>query len=283
MKKTFLVADWLFYSNIWIALNAVAQVMQTRYLLGGRVQVSPATGLIFFGTLFLYALHRAIGVGQLAPFTASGRFKVIQEHKSHLFLFAALGIAGALYFFLLFPWSIQWRLVLPGLLALGYVIPLGASGKRLRDLHFLKVFLLALVWAWLTVWLPAAELGAGWQRSTLLMGIERAAFIFALTIPFDIRDMEVDRHIRVRTLPNSLGIAPVMALAFLMMAVMLVFARLNHYPPGAWAGLACSAVITFTLIVFSRRVQHDYYFSGLLDGMLLLQFLLVWGFANYFL
>lgn len=275
MKKGLLIADWLFYSNVWIALNAAAQVMQTRFLLGGGLELTPAAGFIFFGTLFLYAIHRIIGVGQLAPFTASGRYKVISEHKKHLFFFSVLGLVGGLYFFFLLPWQIQWKLVLPGLLALGYVLPLGASGKRLRDLHFLKIFLLALVWAWLTVWLPAAELGADMQRATLLMGVERAAFIFALVVPFDIRDVEVDRHVRVRTLPNYLGVNAAIALAFLMMAAMLAFAWVNHYPAGARAGLACSAGITMTLVLLSRQVQHDYFFSGLLDGMLGLQFLLV--------
>lgn len=281
MTGGFKIADFLLYSNLWIALNALAQAAQTRFLLSGRVQLSPALGFVFFGTLFLYALHRIGGLGQLAPFTAFGRYKAISEHKAHLRVYAGIGLIGALTFYLFFPWRIQWMLALPGLIALGYVLPLGASGKRLRDLHFLKIFLLAIVWAWITVWLPAAELQADMQKATLWMGLERAAYIFALTIPFDIRDLEVDRHTQVKTLPGALGIAPVLALALLMLIAMLLFAGMNAYSTGVWAGLACSAAVSFLLILFARRVQHDYYFSGLLDGMMILQFLLVLAGARF--
>ena len=279
MKGKFNPADWLIYSNLWMAANALAQGVQTRFLLGGRADLSPASGLLFFGTLFLYSLHRIVGVGQLAPFTSSGRHRFISENKTPLFAFAGLGLAGSVYFFFLLSWPIKWALLLPALVAIGYVFPLGASGRRLRDLHFLKIFLLSIVWAFLTVWLPAAELALGSKPATLLMGLERAAFAFALVIPFDIRDLEVDRHMRVKTFPGALGATPAVWLAFGMLALMLVFVFLNSYSPGAKTGLACSATLTFALILFSRRVEHDYYFSGLLDGMLILQFLLVYLFS----
>lgn len=188
--------------------------------------------------------------------------------------------SGALVFYLFFPWRIQWMLALPGLIALGYVLPLGASGKRLRDLHFLKIFLLAIVWAWITVWLPAAELQADMQKATLWMGLERAAYTPAY---YSLR------HPRPRGGPayagqdpsGGLGIVLVLALALLMLIAMLLFAGMNAYSTGVWAGLACSAAASFLLILFARRVQHDYYFSGLLDGMMILQFLLVLAGARF--
>ncbi len=171
-------------------MNAAAQAAQSQLLLEGRIALRPSLGFVFCGTLFLYALHRVNGVEQLAPFTSSGRYKVISSHKFHILVYAMLGLSGAGVCFLLFPWPVKWALLLPGFLALGYVVPLGKGGKRLRDLHFLKIFLIAAVWAWVTVWLPAAETGAGWNRATLLMMLERASFIFAITLPFDVRDLK---------------------------------------------------------------------------------------------
>ncbi len=277
MTKGVKIADWLFYSNVWIALNALAQVAQTHYLLSGKVELTPAAGFTFFGALSLYALHRIAGLDRLAAFTAEGRHKVMAERKGHLRVYAALGLTGALAFFLQFPFRMQWMLALPCLIALGYALPLGSSGKRLRDLHFLKIFLLAAVWSWITVWLPAAELQADHSRGVLLMGLERFAFIFALVIPFDIRDLEIDRHTGVKTIPGALGVKPSIVLAFLLLAAMMAFAALNTYSTGVLTGLAISAGISFLLILFARQVRHDYYFSGLLDGMMILQFLMVWG------
>ena len=277
------VADWVLYSNLWIALNATAQVAQTRYLLDGRFRWGPDLGFVFFGTLFIYAIHRISGLKQLAPFTAAGRLKVISEHQKDILAYAVIGLVGASVFFFFFPWRIQLMLGLPGLIALWYVIPFGASRKRLRDYHFLKIFLIAIVWAWLTVWLPATE--SGWnvalRASTWWMALERAAFIFAITVPFDIRDLEVDEHTQVKTLPSTLGTTPAIALSMAALVAMIGLAGWNAYSgvysTGAWIGLALSAALSGVLVLYSRRVQHDYYFSGLLDGMMVLQFALVWG------
>lgn len=258
-------------------MNAAAQAAQSQLLLEGRIALRPSLGFVFCGTLFLYALHRVNGVEQLAPFTSSGRYKVISSHKFHILVYAMLGLSGAGVCFLLFPWSVKWALLLPGFLALGYVVPLGKGGKRLRDLHFLKIFLIAAVWAWVTVWLPAAETGAGWNRATLLMMLERASFIFAITLPFDVRDLKIDRHTRVATLPAFLGIPLTVALSFFLLLLMMVFAGMNRYPPGVMAALGASAALSAALSAFSWKIEHDYYFSGLLDGMMVVQFLLVWA------
>ncbi|MCB9285064.1 MAG: hypothetical protein H6563_13390 [Lewinellaceae bacterium] len=276
-------ADWVLYSNLWIALNATAQVAQTQYLLDGHFRWGPDLGFVFFGTLFIYALHRISGLKQLAPFTAAGRLKVISEHRKDILVYAIIGLTGAAVFFFFFPWRIQLMLGLPGLLALGYVIPFGASRKRLRDYHFLKIFLIAIVWAWLTVWLPATE--SGWdvalRASTWWMALERAAFIFAITVPFDIRDLEMDEHTHVKTLPSTFGTTPAIVLSMVALVAMIGLAGWNAhtgvYPSGAWLGLSLSAVLSGILVLYSKRVEHDYYFSGLLDGMMVVQLALVWG------
>lgn len=216
----------------------------------------------------------------MAPFTGYGRYKVIASHKTHILLYALLGLAGAVACYLLLPWRIQWVLPLPGLLALGYVIPLGKSGKRLRDLHFLKIFLIAAVWAWLTVWLPAAEAGKGFDRTVLLMGLERAAFIFAITLPFDVRDLAIDRHTQVKTLPAAMGVPLTVGLSFFLLFLMMVLAGMNDYPSGVMTALSVSALLSAALILFSHRVGHDYYFSGLLDGMMFAQFVLIQAFFS---
>jgi hypothetical protein len=60
---------------------------------------------------------------------------------------------------------------------------------------------------------------------------------------------------------------------------MLLLAALNYY----WdvyalndlVALVVSACLSGLLIFLSDRTRHDYFFSGLVDGMMVLQFLLV--------
>ena len=57
--------DLIFYSNLWIALCASAMCWQTQFILTGKTELNWLLGLIFFATLFLYALHRIIGISKV--------------------------------------------------------------------------------------------------------------------------------------------------------------------------------------------------------------------------
>ncbi len=111
------------------------------------------------------------------------------------------------------------------------------------------------------------------------MFIERAAFIFAITIPFDIRDLELDQEKEVATLPGRLGIQRAKKVAYAALGLMLFAATWNtiygHYSLGVALGLLLSAVLSGLLIYGADAKRHDYYYTGLLDGTMILQAVLV--------
>jgi len=271
--------DLILYSNFWIALAALAMTLQTQLFLLGKLQYSPYWVFVFSGSLFLYALHRIVGLEKAKPFQESGRYQVIVTFKHHIQVYAALSILVSAFFFFLLPWPVQLSLFLPALLSLAYVIPVLKGKKRLRDVHFVKVFLIAIVWTWLTVFLPALELGLEQQLSTILMCLERVCFVFAITIPFDIRDLEIDQFNKVKTIPSRYGIKKSKAIALFLLAMALGFAYLNLYTLGisAWQFLAylLSSLVAAVLIMKSTGERHDYYYTGLLDGTMILQAFLV--------
>lgn len=273
--------DFILYSNLWIALAAVGMVWQSEFLLFGRLGWTPYAGFVFFATLFLYAVHRLVGLSRVQPFRSTGRYRVIARFRRPIALCALLAAgAGSWYYFKL-PFATQWQLLFPCLLSLAYVLPVFEGKRRLRDLHYLKIFLIAIAWAWITVLLPAANRAWALNVPALLMALERAFFIFSITLPFDIRDLEVDAHTGVRTLPGRLGPFRTRLLAAAALASMLLCSWLNYrldvYQGSTLAALCGSAVLSYALIHFADRVEHDYYFSGALDGMMLLQFLMVVG------
>lgn len=273
--------DLILYSNLWIALAALSMAAQTQFLLSDQVTPTPLLGFILFATLLLYAVHRIVGLEKVQPFLEKGRFFVISRFRSHIMIYAAMAAIGAAVFFFQLPFRLQLAAVAPSLIALGYVLPLLGGRKRLRDLSYLKIFLIAIAWSWITVLLPALELGMGWSFPMIVMLLERAFFIFAITLPFDIRDLEVDAYNQVRTLPALLGYRRTKLLALFCLLAMAALAGLNRhadvYSTGAFAGILLSGLIAFTLIWYSDRVKHDYYFTGLIDGLMALQFGVVWG------
>lgn len=267
--------DLILYSNLWIAVAALAMAMQTQLFLFGRVRYTPYLPFLFCGTLFLYAIHRIVGLQKAKPFQEKGRYKVIATFKSHIQFYAGISALVGAYFFFQLDLSFQLSLFAPALLSLAYVIPLFDGKKRLRDFHFIKIFLIALVWTWLTVVMPALFYRLELQLCTLLMILERICFVFAITLPFDIRDLEVDRFNKVKTIPFRLGIRKSKAIALVSLTMALFFTCLNYFTMGISLlqclayGLSCLAA--GWLILKSTTSQHDYFYTGLMDGTMILQ------------
>ncbi|MFK7932411.1 MAG: UbiA family prenyltransferase [Saprospiraceae bacterium] len=273
----------ILYSNCWIALCAVAMVLQTELIFLGHLQWSNYAAFVFTATLFVYALHRVVGLEKVAAFQEKGRFLVISNFKSHIAIYAGLSGLACLYFFIKMAWWAQVALVVPGVLSLGYVLPIFGKKRRLRDFNFIKIFLIAIVWSWVTVLIPATYCGQIFSTGLLIMTIERALFIFALTLPFDIRDLKVDQHTGVKTIPAALGKKNAKLLAFSSLALTLILVQIN-ISSGFYANISLlpfiiSALISSIFIYFADDTRHDYFYTAGVDGMMIVQFVLVYLFC----
>ena len=181
MKYLRPIIDLVLYGNFWIALSALAMTVQTQFILTRTISWSPYLGLVGFSTLMIYAIHRYIGLKKVRIFTDTGRYSVIEKFKKHILFYAIIGGIGAAICFFYLSIKMQLALILPGLISLGYVIPILGGKKRLRDLNHLKIYLIAVVWAWITVILPMLDedlLGTN-NSATLLLFLERMLFVFA--------------------------------------------------------------------------------------------------------
>ncbi|MFK7809548.1 MAG: hypothetical protein AB8F74_17220 [Saprospiraceae bacterium] len=252
---------------------------QTRLLLGLDFGMDYLSSFVFLSTLFLYAAHRIVGISRLKDFFDVDRYKVIASFKWHIILYAVIAGIGSLYCFLKLNYSLQLAMVLPGLFSLAYVIPFLGNQKRLRDINHVKIYLIAIVWAFVTVSLPAMQVGKATTLPILLMFFERAIFIFLITLPFDIRDLKVDAFNGVKTIPAQLGLHKTLRLAYVSTFVFVLLVVINYYNhqygSGQTLGLIASGIITAWFVSKSSENQHDYFYSGLMDGTMILQFLLV--------
>ncbi|MEM8909046.1 MAG: UbiA family prenyltransferase, partial [Bacteroidota bacterium] len=193
-------------------------------------------------------------------------------------------ILGTAISFFYLSWNMQLALLIPGGIALGYVLPFLGNQKRLRDINHVKIFLVAIVWAWVSVLLPALQEQISLDGLLALMIAERALFIFAITLPFDIRDLQVDQHSQVSTLPAQLGVTRSKLLANLLLLLCGLLATvlylLDYYSFSVLVGLLLAYLSTALLLYFSHPKKHDYFYSGLMDGTMILQFVLVWICSN---
>jgi 4-hydroxybenzoate polyprenyltransferase len=176
-------------------------------------------------------------------------------------------------------------LLIPGLFALGYAVPVkipGVKTIRLRELPFVKIFLVAWVWGTFTVGLPIVQqsgISELLKAENFLLFLSRSVFIFAITIPFDIRDLAYDSDKSVLTIPSRFGVekAKYFALMLLVCFVQISFLRFQF----AFCSIAetiamtLSAIITALLIAMINDKRKEIFYSGLMEGTMLLQWALV--------
>lgn len=268
--------DAVLYSSTWLALAALGLTWAS--FLGWQVAMPPRLGvLVFAATLFLYNIDSVLPYKFRQQQQLSGRKRWMLAHRRAMLALAAgaLAVAGGL--FLADGWQ-RLTLFLGHLTAISllYSLPLVQWRGRwwaLRDLPLLKVFLIAYVWAAVTVWVPALTLGRALTAPpVLLMFAQRFLFILALAFVFDIRDYTKDRLMGTRTFPGVFGVQATkyVALTALVLA--------NLLPPlsvsvAQLVLLGLPSVVGAALIWYAHESRPDYYFAFFTDGVMVLQFL----------
>lgn len=270
--------NFYLYSSIHISLGAVALVFSIAIISKQNISAN-YYGFVFCSTLFIYGLHRIIGIQKTYSLNRKGRYNIVKQYKSHIQLYTLLGGLGSVFLFFSLDRFVQFLCIVPGIISLLYTLPVFGQGKRLRDLHYIKIFLIAAVWAVSTAFIPARIVDTSLLISTC-MTIERFCFFMAITIPFDIRDMTIDMQINVKTIVHQLGKQRSihLALFFLLLSISSVYYlhELGVMPISHVLALGLSYAITGFLIFRFSSKESDYYFTGLLDGTMILLALSVW-------
>jgi 4-hydroxybenzoate polyprenyltransferase len=172
-----------------------------------------------------------------------------------------------------------------------YSLPLFTlSGKKfgLRNIPGLKQFLITLVWTMSSVLLPVMEslhahLSTISLRDVTILLAKRFLFIGALTMPFDIRDIFHDYNLGLKTIPVIYGEkkAYLFCQIVLIGYVVLLFLFRNNGFNNDFFALTITAVIAGWLIFHSTIEKNDYYYFFYVDGVLILQYLLLVLFNSF--
>ncbi|MDP1728171.1 MAG: UbiA family prenyltransferase [Bacteroidota bacterium] len=272
-------------SNIFISVAAVFLAIETQIQLGMRPQWHPYLFIIFFATLFEYNLHRFVTVITNKEALNSDKHSWV---KQHLLLFYALVAASVIGFVISLFFAKKGVLITLAPIALitvFYSMPVYKVKKnifRLREIHFLKIFLIAFVWSTITVLLPVIQSENSFNTNHIVLILtERFLFIFAITIPFDIRDMEIDRQSGLKTIPLLIGETRAYRLSNILLGIFFVICLFHYITHNSYSllyPLVISAASTFLFLNVKAIGKIPDYHFGILDGTMLLQGLLVYLF-----
>lgn len=231
---------------------------------------------VFGGVMVQYNLHYLI---KKTSHAGSSHFEWSQKNRRmHLFLI----IAGLLCIITgVFSLSLKQLVLLSiaGIVTLLYSLPLlpFRGRKRLKDFGVLKIMVLVVMWTLVTVWLPAGQVVYSHPGFGLIF-IGRFIFLFALCLLFDIRDTHIDASESISTIPILMGIKKTYILAYTLIAVFILLAMIYYArvpAAGHFHAMLLSGVSTLIIIKYSKKNAFDMAFLVCVDGMMLLQALLV--------
>lgn len=209
----------------------------------------------------------------------------MKKHYKFSMSFTIISLLIAISLYFLLPNSIIILLMPLTLICLWYAVGLLGYGKfdrPLREVPFLKIFLIAFVWTGACLMFPAVSFHGFNILSDLelqLTAITYGCFIFSLTLPFDIRDLKDDKSLAILTIPGTIGIFKtklLSAIGFSVSILLFLFlfytGKIDLIPMIAFVA---SCLLSIILVSFSSPYKSEYYFSVLLESPLLYPFVLL--------
>jgi hypothetical protein len=252
------IIELIVFSNVWIALGAIGIALSTYFYTKSEVDWLVLT-LVFFSTLFGYSLQN---ISQ----------REIHNHRSNQILWSQSNnklIKGIVFVSFLISIFLSFYIMKIYLIILS--IPFFAlvflygnvfsSKLQIRNIPFLKILIISFCWCWTCCALPQLVSGCvfNWNLTFIIF-----VYVFAITIPFDIRDMTIDKR-KIYTIPQFTGIRVAYIISQFSILCLFFFALyLSNY-------LLCFfMVITNLVLIPSLKIKSEFYYLFVLDGLLVI-------------
>jgi 4-hydroxybenzoate polyprenyltransferase len=274
------ISEFILFSSIFISLCAVALCMETNILLGLPLNHFSFYCFVFGATLAQYNLHY---FAKTVAVTGSHRQAWSQNRKQLHFILLVIG--GLLILFSFFSFHLKHFLILGCLGAISFLysfpfLPFEKK-RRIKDYGFLKIMTITLLWTLVTVWFPVNTMPVA-DKLFLLIFLKRFVFMFVLCLLFDVRDIEVDSKDNINTLAVMMGKKNSYLLSYILLIVFVILCLVQYFyfpQTGFLIAMLISAAATFLTIELTKKTNSDFLFLAGIDGMMLLQAVLVFLFG----
>ncbi|MCL8008624.1 hypothetical protein M8845_14440 [Gelidibacter japonicus] len=251
--------DFYINSSIHVALAVFSMTYVTVLELGLPTDW-PLFLFVFFSTITGYNFVKYFGMAKFHHRRLARWLKIIQVFSLVCF-----------FLMLWFLWQLKPKTIVYvavfGVITFLYAIPFLPKRyfvdrqKNLRNIGGLKVYVIALVWAGVTVLLPVLDKNGLFTLDVWLTAIQRFLLVMLLMLPFEIRDLQYD-SLKLATIPQKIGIknTKIMGVLVSMVFLMLEFFKDQLSLKLILLTLAVT-LITLLFIVFANKKRSNYYSS----------------------
>ena len=269
--------DFIGYSNLFLAFAVFCSTIQGGFIFKHATDPSISFSFLNFTAAFcLYNLQR---IYQSSMPTTDARLLWFRRNKKWIFtmgLLLALGFSETVWnIFIEYKQGI-FVYCICALLSIFYFLP----PLNLRKIAGLKQFYVALIWVLVCIVIPFMFEETHFSglyffgKDEWLYIISQFCFIAALCIPFDIRDINKDREEGTRSLPVMLGIKES---KFIAVVLIVTYFALSFFieTKNLIVVRGIILVVTIAAIYFSEPKRHRYYCIYFVEGIIVLQTILL--------
>ncbi|MBP2830984.1 hypothetical protein J8281_02190 [Aquimarina sp. U1-2] len=146
-------------------------------------------------------------------------------------------------------------------LTLLYVVPIFPRNHSLRSLAGIKIFIIAIVWAGMTVLVPMIYANAVLNYDFVVEIIQRFLFIVVIMLPFEIRDLQYDST-HLETIPQQIGVTRTKVFGSCLLVVFLLLTAIKTTISSIEI-LSTILITTISLLFLwgTEKMQSKYYCS----------------------
>ena len=243
-------------SKLWVSLCATSLCLCTEIFLNTNNFF--VTIFVFTSTFLAYNFHHITRVNQ--------KFK----SKINLLFLILSFLVSIICCFNFQPNSV--------LLVVFFAIVSFLYPKCLRNIPVLKVFLISIIWTLSTFFLIVVENNIHISQDIWILLVSRFLFVFSITIPFDIRDLDLDNK-ELCTIPQILGVRKALVLSQISMFISsgLFFLQNKNRTINNVEFYSIILICLIAIGLFSKcfKNKNPFFYSFYIEGISFIKFVLL--------
>ncbi|APX99385.1 UbiA prenyltransferase family protein [Lacinutrix venerupis] len=228
----------------------------------------------FFATITGYNFVKYFGIAKFHHRSLTNALKVIQIFSFFCFLLLC-------YYALQLQIKTLIFIVVFGIITFLYAIPFIPKKmyldhqQNLRDVSGLKVYVIALVWAGVTVFLPLIEANISFNADVYFLAFQHFIFVIVLMLPFEIRDLKFD-SLKLATIPQKIGVkqTKIIGLVLLIIFFFTEFFK-DELSQNEIISTLLVAVITAFFLILTNKKKSYYYSSFWVESIPIIWLLII--------
>ncbi|WP_290702137.1 hypothetical protein [Lacinutrix sp.] len=229
---------------------------------------------IFFATITGYNFVKYFGIAKFHHRSLTDALKAIQ-------VFSLICFVLLCYYTFQLPLITLGYIAIFGLVTFLYAIPFIPKNfyldnqQNLRAISGLKVYIIALVWAGVTVFLPLINNDFDWNVDVYITAFQRFVFVIVLMLPFEIRDLKYD-SIKLATIPQRIGVKLTKIIGSLLLLFFFFvefFKDFSTYLNNI--GNLILVCLTLFFLIFANKKRNRYYSSFWVESIPIIWLLII--------